>query len=143
MIFFTERILANHDLQMVVCFVANDISGSPKDGTPKEVLRLFKYFIKQVRTKHPEIPIMQIAITPTQSRWNKWSEINEANELIKAYCAKTSNLYYIDTVPEFLDAKGQPKPEWFVGDQLHLNKTGYAVWSTIIRAAVEEQLPTP
>lgn len=143
MIFFTERILANHDLQMVVCFVANDISGSPKDGTPKEVLRLFKYFIKQVRTKHPEIPIMQIAITPTQSRWNKWSEINEANELIKAYCAKTSNLYYIDTVPEFLDTKGQPKPEWFVGDQLHLNKTGYAVWSTIIRAAVEEQLPTP
>ncbi|MCH1431614.1 MAG: hypothetical protein L7V31_03445 [Flavobacteriaceae bacterium] len=46
-------------------------------------------------------------------------------------------------MPEFLDTKGQPKPEWFVGDQLHLNKTGYAVWSTIIRAAVEEQLPTP
>jgi len=143
LIFFTERILADHDLQMVVCFVANDISGSPKDASPKEVLRLFKYFVKQVRDKHPNIPIMQIAITPTQSRWNKWSEINRVNELLKGYCAKSPNLYFIDTVPEFLDEKGRPITEWFVGDQLHLNQKGYAVWSKIIRAAIEEQLPTP
>lgn len=141
MIFFTERILADHDLQMVVCFVANDISGSPKDARPKEVLRLFKYFVKQVREKHPNIPIMQIAITPTQSRWNKWPEINRVNELLKGYCAKSPNLYFIDTVPEFLDEKGQPKTEWFVGDQLHLNQKGYEVWSKIIRAAIEEQRP--
>ena len=143
LIFFTERILADHDLQMVVCFVANDISGSPKDASPKEVLRLFKYFVKQVRDKHPNIPIMQIAITPTQSRWNKWPEINRVNELLKGYCAKSPNLYFIDTVPEFFDEKGRPITEWFVGDQLHLNQKGYAVWSKIIRAAIEEQLPTP
>ena len=30
-IYFTERILADHNLKMLVCFIANDISGSPDD----------------------------------------------------------------------------------------------------------------
>ena len=37
-IYFTERILADHKLKMVVCFIANDISGSSDDGSPREVL---------------------------------------------------------------------------------------------------------
>ena len=138
MVFFTDRILANHPLSMVVCFVANDISGSPNDGTPKEVLKLFKYFVHQVRAKHPKIPIMQIAITPTKSRWKVWPEIKEANRLIKAYCEKTENLYFIYTVPEFLDENGQPKPEWFVEDQLYLNTKGYEVWNRIIKGEIEK-----
>ena len=138
MVFFTDRILADHPLSMVVCFVANDISGSGKDGTPQEVLKLFKYFIKQVRAKHPSIPIMQVAITPTQSRWLLWPQINVVNQLIKAYCEKTENLYFINTVPEFLDEHGKPKPQWFVGDQLHLNKKGYEVWNRIIKGEIEK-----
>ena len=138
MVFFTDRILADHPLSMVVCFVANDISGSGKDGTPQEVLKLFKYFIKQVRAKHPSIPIMQVAITPTQSRWQLWPQINVVNQLIKAYCEKTENLYFINTVPEFLDEHGKPKPQWFVGDQLHLNKKGYEVWNRIIKGEIEK-----
>ena len=138
MVFFTDRILANHPLSMVVCFVANDISGSSNDGTPKEVLKLFKYFEHQVRAKHPKIPIMQIAITPTKSRWKVWPKIKEVNRLIKAYCEKTENLYFIDTVPEFLDENGQPKPQWFVEDQLHLNAKGYEVWNRIIKGEIEK-----
>ena len=124
-----------HQIQMLVCFVANDISGSPQDERPKKVLELFKFFVKQVREKHPQIPI-----TPIKSRWNKWNEINKVNQLFKAYCEKTPNLYFINTVPTFLDENGMPKPEWFVADQLHLNKKGYEVWSSLIRAAVEKQL---
>ena len=138
MVFFTDRILADHPLSMVVCFVANDISGSGKDGTPQEVLKLFKYFIKQVRAKHPSIPIMQVAITPTQSRWRLWPQINLVNQLIKDYCEKTENLYFINTVPEFLDERGKPKPQWFVGDHLHLNKKGYEVWNRIIKGEIEK-----
>ncbi|MDG1911224.1 MAG: GDSL-type esterase/lipase family protein [Flavobacteriaceae bacterium] len=138
MVFFTDRILADHSLSMVVCFVANDISGSNKDGTPQEVLMLFKHFIKQVRAKHPSIPILQVAITPTQSRWSVWPQIKRVNELIKAYCEETENLYFINTVPEFLDEKGQPKTQWFVGDQLHLNQKGYEVWNRIIKGEIEK-----
>lgn len=138
LIYFTERILSDHQIKMLVCFVANDISGSPQDARPKQVLRLFKFFVQQVREKHPDIPILQIAITPTKSRWSKWNEINKVNQRLASYCEKTANLYFVNTVPTFLDEKGMPKPEWFVSDQLHLNKKGYAVWSSLIRTAIEE-----
>jgi hypothetical protein len=137
MVFFTDRILADHQLSMVVCFVANDISGSSKDASPQDVLKLFKLFVKQVREKHPTIPILQIAITPTLSRWEHWGEINQVNELIKSYCEKTNNLYYVDTVSTFLNDEGQPKSEWFIGDQLHLNSQGYEVWNGLIKSEVE------
>ena len=137
MVFFTERILADHKLSMVVCFVANDISGSSRGGTPKEVLGLFKLFVKQVREKHPTIPILQIAVTPTKSRWKYWDKINQVNNLIKAYCEKRENLYFINTVPAYLDKDGQPKPEWFVSDQLHLNTKGYEVWNGLIKSEIE------
>ncbi len=143
LVFFTERILADHSLQMVVCFVANDIKGTEDDATPNRVFRLFKVFVKQVREQYPEIPIMQIAITPTQSRWEFWDKINRVNKRIKAYCDNNLNLYYIDTVPTYLDEQGQPKPEWFVKDQLHLNETGYAVWSKIIKSEIEKVIPLP
>ena len=138
MVFFTDRIMSDHQLSMVVCFVANDISGSEQDGTPQEVLKLFKHFIKQVRVKYPTIPIMQIAITPTKSRWSLWPEIDKVNALMKGYCEKTDNLYFIDTVPEFLDEKGQPKTQWFIKDQLHLNEKGYEVWNRIIKREIEK-----
>lgn len=137
MVFFTDRILADHKLSMVVCFVANDISGSPQDGTPKEVLRLLKLFVKQVREKHLNIPILQIAITPTKSRWKYWDEINQVNALMQAYCNKTDNLYFINTVPTFLTANSEPKPEWFVQDQLHLNAKGYEVWNKLIKSEIK------
>lgn len=137
LVFFTDRILADHKLSMVVCFVANDISGSPQDGTPKEVLRLLKLFVKQVREKHLNIPILQIAITPTKSRWKYWDEINQVNALMQAYCNKTDNLYFINTVPTFLTANSEPKPEWFVQDQLHLNAKGYEVWNKLIKSEIK------
>jgi len=57
--------------------------------------------------------------------------------MISVVHQKTENLYFIDTVPTYLDAKGQPKPEWFVEDQLHLNQEGYTVWNRIIKAEIE------
>ena len=56
---------------------------------------------------------------------------------------KIENLYFINTVPEFLDENGRPKSELFVGDQLHLNKKGYKVWNKVIRTAIEGQLSIP
>ena len=59
------------------------------------------------------------------------------NDLIQAYCDKTENLYFIDTVPTFLNEKGLPKTEWFIRDQLHLNETGYTVWNQLIKSEIE------
>ena len=106
-IFYTDRILANHNPEMIVCFVANDIKGVPEDENPKKVLRLIKYFIKQVREQYPTTPLAFIEITPTSSRWKQWNDIEEVNRLVKELCERKEGLYFVSTAESFLGDDGK------------------------------------
>ena len=46
-----------------------------------------------------------------------------------------------NSIKRFLNDEGKPKTEWFVNDQLHLNKLGYAEWSNIIKDAINREIP--
>ena len=110
------------------------------DESPRKVARLFWFFMKQLRQSHPNIPFMWVEITPTKSRWKQWPEIKTLNEKIKAYCAKTPNLHFVETAEAFLTKEGLPRTELFVADQLHLNPQGYALWSSLIKKEIEQHL---
>ncbi len=137
---YAERIIYPHNLRAIVIFVANDISGSPVDKKPKEVLKIFKYVVKTVRKKFPDTPVFWIAITPTESRWEVWPQIQEANNLIDIYCKKNLNLYYISTEDHFLNVQGAPKNDLFLDDLLHLNAKGYSMWTGIIKNELDRVL---
>ncbi len=137
LIYYTDRILANHSIEMLVCFVANDIKVAPEDESPKKVLRLVKYVIKQIRAKHSDIPILFVEITPTSSRWKKWTEIQELNRLIEHHCKTDDKLHFISTANHFLNPDGRPNDELFIEDRLHLNPQGYTIWSKLIKDEIK------
>ena len=137
LIFYIDTILNEHDLSMIVCFVANDISQKNSNEAVKTIIRNYDYVIKRIRKKHPNLPILQISITPTESRWHLWSKINELNMALKDYCASHSKMVFLETTSHFLNAEGLPKKELFRRDKLHLNKEGYSLWNSLIRPQVE------
>ncbi len=132
MIFYTDWILANHTPEMVVCFVANDIKLVPEDESPKKVLRLIKYFVKQVWEQHPTTSLAFIEITPTSSRWKQWNDIEEVNRLVKELCERKEGLYFVSTAESFLGDDGKPNDSLFIPDCLHLNSEGYAFRNQLI-----------
>lgn len=140
LIHFADKLVAPHKIQALVIFVANDITGGDVDISPKEVLRLFKYTISEVRKSQPNIPIFQIAITPTPSRWQVWDKTKKANEFMQTFCEKTPNLHFIETEKTFLDNKGQPRPELFIQDMLHLQQAGYDIWKVLIKNELDAVL---
>ena len=145
LIHYTERLVKNHKPRAIAVFVANDITGKNNnswygDLKPKEVLQLFKFFTEEIKSIHGDIPIFAIETTPTISRWSVWDKISKTNDLIKDYTAKKENLNYITTRLDFLDSKGYPKEKYFVNDKLHLNKSGYKLWSKIIKNNFKEKL---
>jgi lysophospholipase L1-like esterase len=145
LIHFTERLVTPHkNAKAIVCFVANDLTGiwdDPKTKVrPKQVNKLFKYFTKQVEKINSEIPIFLVEITPAPSRWNIWKKTALANGLMKAYCERKANLYFISTTKDFLNKNKQPRPELFVEDQLHLNREGYKLWTKIIKSNLDNFL---
>ena len=51
--------------------------------------------------------------------------------MLREYCENDPRLHYVDIVTPMLDAEGKPRRELFVEDELHLNPTGYGLWTQI------------
>jgi hypothetical protein len=135
---YSHRIIDPHPCSAIVLFVANDITGSNMDKSPEEVASLFRNIVRTIRKTHPDTPVFWIEITPTVSRWKVWPEIQKANELIKGICEGQKKLYFIKTDFAFLNENGLPREELFRRDKLHLNEKGYAVWTDLIKKALEK-----
>ncbi len=138
---YAGRIIAPHPCRAIVLFVANDITGNKSDKSPREVAELFNDVLKTIRKTHPETPVFWIEITPTNSRWSVWNEIQKANDRISNICDHSANTWYIRTDSAFLGQNGKPITELFRDDQLHLNSQGYAIWTGIIKKELERVIP--
>jgi hypothetical protein len=138
--YYTDRIIYPHKFRAVAIFIANDITGSPGDLTPKESAATFRKIIKTIRAKYKKQPIFIIEITPSQSRWKKWALIQEDNAKLKTLCQKQKNLYFIETAQSFLNEKGEPRNELFRDDHLHLNREGYKIWGKLIKDELDKVL---
>ncbi len=138
---YAGRIISPHKCRAILLFVANDITGSKDDKSPREVGELFLNILKTIRSTHPDTPVFWIAITPTPSRWSAWTEIEKANTRIRNICEKRKNTYFISTDYAFLDEYGKPRRGLFMDDMLHLNKDGYAVWTEIIKKELMKVVP--
>ena len=140
---FVERLVNPHPYDALVVFVGNDIAGKAEDKSPQEVLRLVKYLVARVRIKHAEQPIFLLAITPTGSRFAVWEQIKQVNALLADYCASDARLHFIETAASYLDETGKPNDALFVKDRLHLNRDGYRLWASLIKAELAKVLSQP
>ena len=64
LIHYTKRLVKKHNPRAIAVFVANDITGNDNnwfgDLAASEVLKLFKFFTKEIRSVHMEYPYEQI-----------------------------------------------------------------------------------
>ena len=139
---YIDRIVYPHKFKALVMFEANDITGSATDKTPQEDVELFKDIVKTVRKKFSTQPIFLIEITPTKLRWAVWPQIKEANRLLKQTCKSLPHVYFIDTAASYINEKGEPRTELAQADMLHQNKSGYVVWTKLIKDKLDKTFAT-
>lgn len=137
---FAERLISPHKFRGAVFFVGNDIRGKDDDKTPAEVAGLFSHVLAKLRDHNKQAPVFYVAVTPTESRFDAWRKIKEANTAARAVCGDSENTYFIGTESVFLNAEGKPRPELFRKDRLHLNRDGYALWAAAIKSHLDTVL---
>jgi lysophospholipase L1-like esterase len=134
---YAKRIVTPYKPRLVVFFAGtNDIAAGKSAQT---VFSDFKSFVSVVRSELPNEPIIFLSITPAPSRWTKLDVFKEANALVQKYCQETPGLTFVDVFPKMLTPTGGPRPELFVGDQLHMNPKGYAIWVEAVKPLLEEK----
>ena len=107
----------------------NDIHGGK---TPERVFADYKAFVAEIHAALPRTRIAYISIAGNPSRWAEVQRVKEANRLIEAHTKTDPRLQFINVFPRMLGEDGQPRPEIFVADRLHMNERGYQLWKEII-----------
>lgn len=101
------------------------------------VLTHVKTLVNQIHQQLPKTRVYYISIKPSPSRRHVLPEVRKANQLIKNYLATQRKCYFIDVFEPMLNTTGQPKPEIFTSDSLHMNTEGYDLWTEIIKPYVK------
>ena len=108
----------------------NDIAQNKM--TARDVYSQFLTFFTVVRKQLPTANVTYIAIKPSPSRKEFMPVQTEANRMIKQYLAGQRNTGFVDVYTPMLGTNGQPRPDLFMPDSLHMNAQGYEVWKGVI-----------
>jgi lysophospholipase L1-like esterase len=128
---YANQIIFPYRPRQIVLYVGeNDLV--EKGVTADTIFNRFKNLYATIRSKLPNIPIVYISIKPSPSRVEFLPVARQANSLIRGYIAKQTNITFVDVFQLMLDKNGQPRKELFVGDLLHMNAQGYAIWKKAV-----------
>jgi len=135
---YADRIVTPYRPRLVVLYEGdNDINAGK---SPDEVLKDFQAFAGVVWAEVPEATIAVIAIKPSLARGDLWETMSEANDRLRAFCDASERLDFIDVAEPMIGPSGQPRPELFREDGLHLNEAGYAIWNERVRPVLARRL---
>ncbi|WP_342250662.1 SGNH/GDSL hydrolase family protein [Sphingomonas sp. OTU376] len=139
---YVDRIVTPYAPKTVVFYAGdNDLEAG---HTPDEVFADFQALVARIRAKLPGTRILFLSIKPSISRWRLIDGIRATNALVREYTATDPLLGYVDIVPQMLGPDGRPRPELFLGDGLHMTRTGYDIWRAAVGKAMKWKLaPLP
>lgn len=125
-----HRLVLPYKPRLVVVYAGeNDLA---EGVSPWAVTQRFADFVQSVKAELPQARIAFVSIKPSPSRAGMLAAVRETNAMVKAYSQIEPQLDFIDVYSSMVDARGQARPELFLGDRLHLNTEGYALWQRII-----------
>lgn len=101
-------------------------------GVPvAEIMENLDAIVTRLQLTDPAMEIFLIGAKPSPSRWEKMMNYQIFNQQLKEYCLAKEKLTFVDTWKALTDPAGNPRPELYLEDQLHLNDKGYEIWASL------------
>ncbi|MEI6052607.1 MAG: SGNH/GDSL hydrolase family protein [Opitutaceae bacterium] len=131
-VFYADRVVIPYAPRTVVVYAGeNDLQAGK---SAEALLADFQAFCTKIHTALPKTKIIFLAVKESPSRAKIRDKVLLANKLIAAECAKDPRRAFVDVATPMLDAEGKTRPELFLADQLHMQPTGYAIWTKVLGA---------
>ncbi|MFC3417487.1 GDSL-type esterase/lipase family protein [Algoriphagus hitonicola] len=103
------------------------------DVPTEEIMETFEDIISRIHLANPQTEIYLIGAKPSPSRWEKESQYRNLNQQLLQLSKRKEKVNFVDTWAALTDTNGQPRPELYLNDQLHLNAEGYQIWESIFK----------
>lgn len=130
-VLFADEIMGSHKPDVIVLYSGdNDIArGNSAEQTAADCMAA----LNRLRAASPQSRIVVLGIKPCASRWEQYPIMQQANALIAEQVKSKENVVFLDLAHLLLGTDGQPLPECYRDDKLHLSDEGYRRWSEALR----------
>ena len=127
--FFDRLVVPLHPRSLVIYAGDNDLG----DGkSPDQVLQSFRQLAAKIEKQLPCVPFGFMSVKVSPARLPIADRIRRANELIRREIESHPAAYFIPVNEAMSNSQGQPRPELFLADGLHLSLAGYRLWEELI-----------
>ena len=131
-VWFFERVMFNYNPRVLFIYAGDNDLGDGRN--PEEIFIFFQQLMVKVALRFGDIPCYFISLKPSITRWHLADQFSYTNNLIESEVIKQNgNWKFINVYKEMLTKDGQPNPDFYEKDGLHLSTEGYRLWATIIR----------
>lgn len=125
-----EQAVLQYDPAVVVYYEGdNDTSVGKKAD---QIFADIREFSEAVLAHDPATQVVILSVKPSPRRWEQWPEMQATNALIRAYADSRPTVEYVDVSTPMLGRDGQPMPQLYVEDRLHMTPAGYAIWNRVV-----------
>ena len=129
-LYYFDRVVAPCDPALILVYEGdNDLAAGM---SVDEVYADYIEFLALVEEQLPDADIAFIATKPSPSRSRYLEVTQQLNVRLEELASNDSHLWFIDIFTPMLNESGQPRPELFGGDMLHMNAAGYELWQSIV-----------
>ncbi|MBD3728718.1 MAG: hypothetical protein IE933_03345 [Sphingomonadales bacterium] len=126
---YFDRVVAPYTPRRIVFYAGeNDIDAGL---SPEQTFAAFEEFMVRKQEALGATPVFFVSAKPSIARWHQFDAQRSFNAMVAALAARRADLVYIDVATPMLK-DGAPRPEIYIGDRLHMNRAGYAIWTKTI-----------
>ena len=129
---YVDQVIIPYQPRQILVYCGDNDLASSDTISAQTVNMRFQQLFHQIRKQLPEVAIAFVSIKPSPRRQHILQKVIECNDLIEDFLKDQTKTAYIDVFSAMVDEKGNPNPDLFVDDRLHMNKKGYAIWVQVI-----------
>lgn len=133
MLYNYDVIARGYDPKTIVMYVENDFCTCDEDISVGEAYDLFRIFVQKTKKEYPDTPFFILSLKPSPSRTALLQKQLALNILLSDFCQRSENVFFIDVTRDMYDSKGNLRTDIFQDDDLHMNQTGYDLWTAKIK----------
>lgn len=135
-----ETVLAEYRPKAFVFYCDNDLGGFDRDLQPTQLFDLYRLLVERLKADYPDCPIYILSIKFNENRVAKREDHRLFNTLMEDYAKWADGVTFVDVNSPLLRADGSVDNGYFEPDLLHVNRKGYAVWTSVLKPMLRAQL---
>lgn len=131
--FFERLVLQYRPKQVVVFAGVNDISNGK---SVDRVVADLKTLRDRLHAELPKTKFVYLALALNPARWDQREKVRAVNRAAAELLATDPRDTFLDTTSVMLGPDGNPKPDIYRDDNLHMNRKGYELWKPIVESVL-------